>query len=124
MGQVFRLSTVNLGYPLTDGAQLLLTVGVMADRTKTRYGDIVVPDEVISDQSEAVQRAVAWIRGARARARPGLLPAIASTDNPASVGGLPPTERRVIRRARRDDDSGGESCDSVSPARSCRSSVS
>lgn len=55
------LSTVNLAYTLTEGAFLYLTVGVMADRTRTLYGDIVVPDEVITDAAEAAQRAVAWL---------------------------------------------------------------
>jgi len=33
----------------------------MADRTLTRYGDAVAPDEVISDAAQAVQRAVEWL---------------------------------------------------------------
>jgi hypothetical protein len=33
----------------------------MADRSKAHYGDVVVPDEVITDPAEAVQRAVAWL---------------------------------------------------------------
>jgi carboxyl-terminal processing protease len=55
------LSTANRGFPLSDGANLNLTVSVMADRTKARYGDQVVPDEVITDQAQVVARAVAWL---------------------------------------------------------------
>ena len=56
------LSTANRGFPLSDGATLNLTVSVMADRTKTRYGDAIVPDEPVAD-ADVVPRAVAWILG-------------------------------------------------------------
>src|SRR5687768_15484425 len=41
------LSTANRGFVLSDGALLNLTVSVMADRAKTKYGDQVQPDETI-----------------------------------------------------------------------------
>jgi carboxyl-terminal processing protease len=56
------LSTANLGFALSDGATLQLTVVVLADRIKTRYGDSIPPDEVITDSAQVVQRAVAWLQ--------------------------------------------------------------
>jgi hypothetical protein len=40
---------------------LLLTVSVMADRTLTQYGDVLVPDEFVSGDSEVVQSAIRWL---------------------------------------------------------------
>jgi carboxyl-terminal processing protease len=57
------LSTANRAFLLSDGARLNLTAAVMADRSKTRYGDSIAPDEIVSDASEAVARAVAWLVG-------------------------------------------------------------
>jgi hypothetical protein len=57
------LSTANQAFPMDDGALLLLSVAVMADRERTPYGDSVVPDEHFVDTGEAVQRAIAWLRG-------------------------------------------------------------
>jgi hypothetical protein len=56
------LSTANQGFRLSDGGMLLLTVSVMADRTVTQYGDVLVPDEFVSGDSEVVQSAIAWLR--------------------------------------------------------------
>jgi carboxyl-terminal processing protease len=56
------LSTANRGFPLSDGANLNLTVSTMADRAKTPYGDQVVPDEVIADQTQVAARAIAWLQ--------------------------------------------------------------
>ena len=56
------LSTANGGFPLSDGAVLILTVAVMADRTKNTYGDSIIPEEVITDPDQVVQRAVAWLQ--------------------------------------------------------------
>jgi carboxyl-terminal processing protease len=56
------LSTANRGFAMSDGASLILTVSVMADRTRTRYGDSIVPDEIVTDASQAVQRAIAWLQ--------------------------------------------------------------
>ena len=55
------LSTANSSFRLSDGATLILTVSVMADRTKTRYGDTIAPDELMTDPEQTVQRAVAWL---------------------------------------------------------------
>jgi carboxyl-terminal processing protease len=57
------LSTSNSGFTLSDGAQLILTTAVMADRTKARYGDAVQPDEGVVDTTQMVQRAIDWIQG-------------------------------------------------------------
>ena len=55
------LSTANAGFPLSDGALLILTVSTMADRTRQSYGQSVAPDESIADPTQLVQRAVAWL---------------------------------------------------------------
>jgi len=59
------LSTANRGFPMSDGATLILTVAVMADRTRTRYGDSILPDEVVTDPDQAAQRALAWLQSER-----------------------------------------------------------
>lgn len=56
------LSTANAAYLLSDGATLVLTVGIDADRTGTQYGGPVLPDSVITDTSAVVPAAVAWLR--------------------------------------------------------------
>ena len=55
------LSTANRSIQLSDGAWLYLTVAVMADRNLTRYGGPVGPDEVLSDPTQTVQRAIEWL---------------------------------------------------------------
>ena len=54
-------STGLRAFPMTDGATLALAVSVMADRTRTKYGQSVVPDEV-TDAGAAVDRAIAWLQ--------------------------------------------------------------
>lgn len=56
------LSTANSTYQLSDGGILTLTTALMADRLKTPFGDSIPPDEVSSDQAQAVQRAIAWLQ--------------------------------------------------------------
>jgi len=56
------LSTANQGFTFSDGSLLNLTVAVMADRTKRKYGDQITPDDVITDPTEMVWRAIAWLR--------------------------------------------------------------
>ncbi|MGH7696801.1 MAG: S41 family peptidase [Gemmatimonadaceae bacterium] len=56
------LSTANQGFPIQDGALLNLTVAVMADRTKRKFGDQIPPDELVPDPTEMVWRAIAWLR--------------------------------------------------------------
>lgn len=58
----YGLSTANATLPLTGGGTLYLTVSTMADRTGLKYGDAVVPDEVIQDPAETVRRAVEWLQ--------------------------------------------------------------
>jgi len=43
------LSTGNQGFPLSDGAWIVLTTSVYADRTGQTYGDRIYPDEVVDD---------------------------------------------------------------------------
>ena len=56
------LSTANATYTLSDGGTLTLTTSVMADRMKTPFGDSIPPDETFTNQTEAVQRAIAWLQ--------------------------------------------------------------
>jgi carboxyl-terminal processing protease len=56
------LSTSNSSFTLSDGALLNLTTMVMADRTRTKYGDSIPPDEIVRDPDQAVQRALAWLQ--------------------------------------------------------------
>jgi carboxyl-terminal processing protease len=58
------LSTANSAFTVADGSILNLTVATMADRTGRSYGDVVVPDEVISD-GDPVARAVEWLQTGR-----------------------------------------------------------
>jgi C-terminal processing protease CtpA/Prc len=63
------LSTANGTFPLPDGAMLLLTVSVQADRTGRRYGEKVEPDEPIdggasADPEAAPTAATRWLRAA------------------------------------------------------------
>ena len=55
------LSTANVTFSV-DGASLVLTVAKMADRTRFVYGDTLVPDEVIPDSQDQLDRAIAWLR--------------------------------------------------------------
>jgi len=55
------LSTANAPYAMSDGATLNITEAVMADRTRTRYGYAVEPDETVPTEL-VVDRAVAWLR--------------------------------------------------------------
>jgi carboxyl-terminal processing protease len=59
------LSTANEAYTMSDGASLLLTVAVMADRTKFQYGNSIEPDEDLTDPRATEQRAVEWLRTGR-----------------------------------------------------------
>jgi carboxyl-terminal processing protease len=59
------LSTAIENYAMSDGASLNLTVSVMADRTRTKYGFSIPPDEMVTDPGEVVERAVAWLRTPR-----------------------------------------------------------
>jgi carboxyl-terminal processing protease len=62
-------STVNQMYPLSDGAQLFLCVGIEADRTGHRYLDGIDPDVKLSatdsrpteDKDAVIQAAEEWI---------------------------------------------------------------
>jgi hypothetical protein len=55
-------STVNSTFRLSDGATLYLTIGVMADRALTSYGQSLLPDEPVLGVAEVVQSAIAWLR--------------------------------------------------------------
>jgi C-terminal processing protease CtpA/Prc len=56
------LSTANQAFAMSDGATLALTVSVMADRTRTKYGDSIPPDEIVTDPRQLVQRALEWLQ--------------------------------------------------------------
>jgi len=68
-GYTTGLSTANDGFPLSDGAVILLTTSVSADRTGQTYGDRIYPDELVEDvrkftfiMDEAIpQSAIDWL---------------------------------------------------------------
>jgi hypothetical protein len=55
------LSTATEAFKLTSGGQIVVVTALMADRTMKHYGVPVVPDEVITDPSNVVPRALAWL---------------------------------------------------------------
>ncbi|WP_315784847.1 S41 family peptidase [Fischerella sp. JS2] len=60
------LSTANEDFLLNDGAMLFLTISTYADRFGQLYGDIVVPDQLVTNQSDSEQddvlyAAVDWL---------------------------------------------------------------
>ena len=57
----FGVSNVNWSFPLSDGGELHLLVGLDRDRNGTTYGGPVVPDETTAGPAEAVSAAVAWL---------------------------------------------------------------
>jgi carboxyl-terminal processing protease len=57
------VSTSNTGFSLSDGAMLVLTTKLMADRNRVNYGMSIPPDETIDGDAEVVQRAIQWLRG-------------------------------------------------------------
>jgi carboxyl-terminal processing protease len=59
----YGLSTSNQTITLNGGGTLMLTTATMADRTGAKYGDVVVPDEIIADPTETVRRAIQWLQG-------------------------------------------------------------
>jgi len=56
------LSTAVSGFPLKSGGVIGVMTSVMADRTRRQYGGPVEPDELVSDPTQVVPRAVAWLR--------------------------------------------------------------
>lgn len=59
------LSTANAAFPMPDGALLILTTAVMADRARTAFGSEVLPDESLSDPQATVARAIDWLATGR-----------------------------------------------------------
>jgi C-terminal processing protease CtpA/Prc len=59
--QTYGASTAHQSYTLSDGGTLVLIAWTMEDRNRTLYGGPVVPDEVIRDPAQTVQRATAWL---------------------------------------------------------------
>jgi hypothetical protein len=49
-------------FAMSDGATLGLTVSVMADRTRTKYGDSLPPDDIVTDPRQVVLRALEWLQ--------------------------------------------------------------
>ena len=64
------LSTANGTFPLPDGAMILLTTAIEADRTGRRYGDKIEPDETQPaagpNGDPALTAATAWLKEASA----------------------------------------------------------
>lgn len=57
----FGVSNVNWSFPLSDGGELHLLVGLDRDRSGTTYGGSVAPDEPTAGPAAAVAAAVAWL---------------------------------------------------------------
>jgi len=56
------LTTANDGFPLQDGATIMLTVGTYADRLGRVYGHAIEPDQYVKGNLQEIQaHAVAWI---------------------------------------------------------------
>lgn len=79
-------STANMDYRLSDGALLHLTQSVMADRTKQMYGGPLQPDEMITDVSEVVSRAGAWLLAGTGNSAWLYNQASATSDRPGDPG--------------------------------------
>jgi C-terminal processing protease CtpA/Prc len=62
------LTTGNSAFLLADQAVLNLATAIEADRSMTKYGGRIVPDETIDDSTAAVSRAVAWLESEAAPA--------------------------------------------------------
>jgi C-terminal processing protease CtpA/Prc len=64
------LTTANDGFPLPDGATLMVTVGTFVDRFGRVYGQAIEPDQYVGGQDSQIQTvAAAWIHAtAKARA--------------------------------------------------------
>ena len=63
------LSTANQAFQLPDGAAILLTVAIEADRTGKQYGEKVDPDEIVAapapgatEPDATIAAATAWLR--------------------------------------------------------------
>ena len=56
------LSTVNVSHKLSDGALIVLTEGIFADRSGKRYGSKIEPDTFVEDQEKAIKKASQWIK--------------------------------------------------------------
>ena len=58
-------STGNVGFPLKDGAELILTTTALADRCKNIYEAVVLPDEFTIDEKGkegiSVEKAIKWL---------------------------------------------------------------
>lgn len=60
------LSTANANIELSDGAMMLLTTAVFADRDRVQYGSVIVPDEVVEGpDGDPLLAAVNWLSAQR-----------------------------------------------------------
>lgn len=57
-------STANLGFQLGNGATLLVTTSLMADRNMVNYGGQVTPDYVGTSNADVEANAIAWLQQA------------------------------------------------------------
>jgi carboxyl-terminal processing protease len=58
----FPLTRGGQGLPFSQTARIAVVTSVMADRSKATYGGVVTPDEVVTERTEVVPRAVKWLR--------------------------------------------------------------
>jgi carboxyl-terminal processing protease len=57
----FGISTANRVYALADGAMIVLTVAVFADRAGVAYGGALPPDEVTTAGTATIDAAAVWL---------------------------------------------------------------
>lgn len=55
------VSTGNHGFALSDGAALVLTVAVFADRTGETYGGTIAPDVLVEEKATTIEVATEWL---------------------------------------------------------------
>ena len=58
----FPLTCAGQVLPFSQSARIAVVTDVMADRTMKKYGGVIEPDELVSDPTEVVPRAIAWLR--------------------------------------------------------------
>ncbi len=54
------VSTSNTAFEMPDGALLIITTALMADRNQTPFGEEIVPDVIVTDEM-ILETAVAWL---------------------------------------------------------------
>ena len=85
---------------MSDGAFLNLTVSVMADRARTKYGYSIAPDELVTDPAQVVNRAIEWLQTAQVTAvtRHSSRSAVIGSTRAARRAGMPAASAATASR--------------------------